>query len=108
MTKTDELKADLDKLGVNYDPSLHWRQLERLLDQAREALGEPDGVTTATITAPTEVKVPAKVPVELPAETMPETNPMEGDKTPALVAWRRKNWTAAQFDKVYAGRKIPS
>lgn len=30
-----------------------------------------------------------------------------GDKTPALVEWRRKHWTAERFNATYAHRGIP-
>jgi hypothetical protein len=59
-----------------------------------------------------DVSAPAletKGNIELPPPSPdePPRDPSAGDKTPALIEWRRKHWPAAAFERVYSGRRIP-
>ena len=42
------------------------------------------------------------------ADPEPVADPAFGDKTPAVIEWRRRNWTESKFNQVYpAWRKLP-
>lgn len=112
--KSDDINAKLDSLGIPYDPESHWKKREKLLNEAKETLAvtpkEEAGDETGT--APVvDLPVPDPEPVaENPpvAKTAPAKEGDEpqwdkrlGDKDPAAIAWRRKNWTKEQFQKRY-------
>lgn len=84
-------------------------------DEAHEAepgrlsLGTPASETKGTPVEP-EIGVTCE-PVEVPKDAPPEPakDPAAGDKTPAVVEWRRKYWPADVFAKVYPpSRKLPN
>ena len=67
----------------------------------RLSLGTPASETKGTI-AEQEIAVtcePIEVPDDAPPE--PDKDPAAGDKTPAVVEWRRKYWPAASFAACY-------
>ena len=124
---SDEINAELTKAGIPFDPESHWKTRQKLLNEYREAVGQPEpessaepaesamvdqSADTAPVSPPEPEQERAPEPqikgVSLPADTgkEPPRNPMLGDKTPEVVAWRRANWTAKQFAEVYGGRKI--
>jgi hypothetical protein len=60
---------------------------------------------------PPEIVVACEAPavaIPEPSPDEPERDPAMGDKTPALIEWRRKHWSAEAFAKVYPpSRKLP-
>lgn len=118
MSKSDQINAELDQLGIKYDPASHWKTRETLLNEAKAILttgGERSETTVELPPGDYEVSVnlpPAPVIVTAPTvptattDAEPAADPMAGDKTPELVEWRRRNWTPEQFAKQYAGRRI--
>lgn len=98
MTKSDQINAELDALGIAYDPQAHWKQREKLLADAKAIIDPAPG---AAVVDPGNAPVrPAKGGEE------PPMDPLAGDKTPEVVAWRRANWSEKDFRAVYGGRSI--
>lgn len=120
ISKSDQINLDLDALGIEYNPADHWKTREKLLTDAKEQLGivpvqsdtvEVEGEIEVTTQAKPEVITGTVITTNPPKfipDGEPAMNPLEGDKTPAVVAWRLANWSAEKFAKHYDKRTIPN
>lgn len=89
---------------VEFIPSvvLHHKTAERIRKDIEEILSQ--GVSEAGESH--ALSEAGSTPAPATNDPEPEQDPSMGDKTPAYVAWFRRNHSAQAFEKRYANRKF--
>ena len=103
-------KEKADELREKLDDATRSPEAQELADKIEDRIQEKvtdlaEDLAEEILEVETEVTVtPAPEPPKEKGE--PDVDPALGDKTPALVEWRRERWTETQFEEVYGGRKL--